>query len=757
MFSGAGYLEACFAALNTLAFDKPVHLAAAITCLSIPAPLMLPKMEHGMLSAVVLECSIEAHTGDIRLASRTTGATKTTHITASAAAIREDEVATNMVVSASAKSAVLVQTPLTLRSAVAQLDIVTRTTGFYVYPAAFDCFLQVGQVLIGAESAEVFVPAGVGALRYSTGVSQVMQGPDKPWTMAQPIATEDVMHSNFTLYSGSANGAICNVSQLEAKSMGSMESNASTPSGLEDSVRLAACLYQADWFARHHAGRTGGSDLWSLSEQFTNAGEVAVGSIAVAQSALQTLPGGNQIRLQIVATNAAVHAPAAERSVGGTGTAVAALTGLVKCLDQECPQLSWSQSSVDAHDILKRSPAKLFQMHAADADAFGCIEQAGAAYESFLQRSYAEEASRPYHLMPDTRGSLNALKAVPVPTERSVTLGKIVVQVRAVGINFRDVLNVLGMYPGDPGPPGGDCAGVLLAGHLYHQGKPIAGPGDAVFGLASGSLGSHVIASTKTMVPMPAAVTYEEASTMPTVFVTVTTALNGIAEVKEGQRVLLHAAAGGVGLAAMQILQAAQAKPLVTVGNPTKRSMLRAMGTSHAFSSRSIVFAEELVTVCGTAHAALNTLTSTGMVASTLATLSACAHLIEISKRDIWCTNRVLQERPDVQFSLLAVDFMSAEALHASLMRISEGLSASTLRPLPIVGHDMRAVVAALRQMSQARHIGKIVVGVRPYITEYTRAGTVWVTGGTGNHALTCQRYHQMHQANSIIPSRCHL
>jgi NADPH:quinone reductase-like Zn-dependent oxidoreductase len=75
------------------------------------------------------------------------------------------------------------------------------------------------------------------------------------------------------------------------------------------------------------------------------------------------------------------------------------------------------------------------------------------------------------------------------------------VEVKAVGINFRDVLNVLGMYPGDPGPPGGDCAGIVT--RVPAGSTTALKPGDAVFGLAAGSLGSHVIASAKTVVPMP--------------------------------------------------------------------------------------------------------------------------------------------------------------------------------------------------------------------------------------------------------------
>ena len=87
----------------------------------------------------------------------------------------------------------------------------------------------------------------------------------------------------------------------------------------------------------------------------------------------------------------------------------------------------------------------------------------------------------------------------PEPVEvGSVSAGFVEIAVKAVGINFRDVLNVLGMYPGDPGPPGGDCAGVVVRAGKPLNGTPSLCVGQPVFGLAAGSLGSHVHASAQT-------------------------------------------------------------------------------------------------------------------------------------------------------------------------------------------------------------------------------------------------------------------
>jgi NADPH:quinone reductase-like Zn-dependent oxidoreductase len=218
--------------------------------------------------------------------------------------------------------------------------------------------------------------------------------------------------------------------------------------------------------------------------------------------------------------------------------------------------------------------------------------------------------------------------------------GQVLVAVRAVGINFRDVLNVLGMYPGDPGPPGGDCAGVVVA----------AGPGSSlsvgqpVFGLAAGSLGSHVVASAKTVVPLPGLLSFEAAASMPTVFVTVDAALHRCAAMRPWDRVLVHAAAGGVGLAAMQVVEAAGAVPLATAGSSNKRALLRSLGVKQLASSRDTTFVDHFCQLEGQEPSVvLNSLTSSGMVAGSLAALSAGGRFVEISKRDIWSPARVAQ------------------------------------------------------------------------------------------------------------------
>ena len=135
------------------------------------------------------------------------------------------------------------------------------------------------------------------------------------------------------------------------------------------------------------------------------------------------------------------------------------------------------------------------------AEVYGQRLTAGTASVPRLLQSRAISTPNSFSLMPQPRGALANLKPVPL-THASMTKlqpGQVLLQVRAVGLNFRDVLNVLGMYPGDPGPPGADCAGVVVA---IGAGVTHLTPGMAVFGLAPGSLGSHVVSRADTLVSL---------------------------------------------------------------------------------------------------------------------------------------------------------------------------------------------------------------------------------------------------------------
>ena len=235
-------------------------------------------------------------------------------------------------------------------------------------------------------------------------------------------------------------------------------------------------------------------------------------------------------------------------------------------------------------------------------------------------------------------------------------------------------------------------------------------PGQAVFGLAGGCLGSHVIASRMALAPLPACISFEAAATTPTVFITTDAVLRQAAGLQAGEKVFLPAAAGGVGLAALQEVASLGGSVIATAGGPQKRAYLRALGIRDVSNSRDISFVEDTFLQSGGVDVVLNTLTSPGLVNSAAALLKPGGRFIEIGKRDVFSTSRLAQDRPDIAFGYVAVDFLPEAALHVAMQRLSSRLATGMLRPLPSASHSIANVVSALRQMSQARHVGKVVV-----------------------------------------------
>jgi NADPH:quinone reductase-like Zn-dependent oxidoreductase len=248
------------------------------------------------------------------------------------------------------------------------------------------------------------------------------------------------------------------------------------------------------------------------------------------------------------------------------------------------------------------------------------------------------------------------------------------------------------MYPGDPGLPGSDFAGVVASG-------PDAG--GAVFGLTTGALASHALCSPLAMAPMPPNLCFEAAAAAPTVLTTVHAALGQMAGLRAGESLLVHGAAGGVGLAALQAAVAAGARALGTAGGPAKRALARSLGARAVVGSRDTGFACDLAVAAGGADVVLNSLTSPGMVGGALALLRRGGRLVEIGKRDVWSGAAVAAQRPDVAYSLLAVDFLPDTVLQKQLRQLSADLAAGRMAPLRGVVHGMAAAQAALRQMSQ--------------------------------------------------------
>jgi NADPH:quinone reductase-like Zn-dependent oxidoreductase len=328
------------------------------------------------------------------------------------------------------------------------------------------------------------------------------------------------------------------------------------------------------------------------------------------------------------------------------------------------------------------------------------------------------------------------------------------IEVHASGLGFRDLMNALAMRR-DADPLGSECSGVITAVGAGVEGLRV---GDEVVALASGSLASHAIAPASVVVGKPARLSFEEAVTFPTAAVTAYYALHTIAKVRKGDRVLIHAGAGGVGLAAIQIAQRAGADVLATAGSDAKRAFLRSIGVRHVFNSRSTDFALEVLAATGGhgVNVVLNSLTGE-FIGASVSTLAADGRFLEIGKRDLWSVERFTAERPHATYHIIDLATGTPEiltALTAAFQQVMRLAAAGEMTPLPMRIYPWYQAATAFRHMAQARHIGKIVItgplaSKRP--SSLRDDATYLITGGLAGLGLLTAEWMAEHGARHLV------
>ena len=317
---------------------------------------------------------------------------------------------------------------------------------------------------------------------------------------------------------------------------------------------------------------------------------------------------------------------------------------------------------------------------------------------------------QPYRLEITSRGQLDNVAMRAVPRGRPGP-GQVEIRVRATGLNFRDVLNVLDLYPGDPGPLGGECAGEIVAvGAGVEQFKP----GDRVVALAPASFASYVMTLAEFVAPKPEHLSFEEAATIPICFLTTELALRRLGQLQKGERVLIHAASGGVGIAAIQMARAIGAEIFATAGSPRKREYLKSLGIEHVFDSRSVDFAQQILDITNGEGIDLivNSLTGEAIGAG-ISILRDGGRFMELGKTDLWDQARVDEFKPGVKFFAIALDHMMADQPESvgQLMRdVLPQFVDHSLEPLPLRAFPIERMIDALRHMARAEHIGKVVI-----------------------------------------------
>lgn len=384
----------------------------------------------------------------------------------------------------------------------------------------------------------------------------------------------------------------------------------------------------------------------------------------------------------------------------------------------------------------------------------------------------AEQGAPRFRLDFQVPGQLRNLLWLP-QAERPLADDEIEVRPRAAGLNFRDIMYVMGLLPDEAVENGfaGASLGLEFSGVVSRVGAGVRNyvPGDAVMGFGSACFASHVVTKANAVTPKPAHWSFEAAATVPTVFFTVYYALKHLADLQPGERVLIHGAAGGVGIAAVQLARHLGAEIYATAGSEEKRDFVRLLGADHILDSRSLAFADDILALTGGqgVDVVLNSLAGEA-IRRNLQVLKPFGRFLELGKRDFF-ENTPIGLRPfkdnisyfgiDADQLLIARPALAAKLFQEVMALFGEGI----LSPLPCRVFPAERVVDAFRSMQQARHIGKVVVtldGAQIRINapdtevpgvRFKTDATYLITGGLSGFGLESARWLAEHGAGNLV------
>ena len=459
---------------------------------------------------------------------------------------------------------------------------------------------------------------------------------------------------------------------------------------------------------------------------------------------------------------------------GASGAFQAPLWGLGLGLAHEHPELRTRRVDLAPAPSDGDMVALAQALATADAEDQVALRQSGRMVARLVRRDLAPVAGarrqrrdgRPFAVYAEQPGRLDRIAASALE-RRAPGPGEVEVEVEAAGLNFIDVLMAMGVYPGREAELG---VAVRLGGE--HAGRVVAiGPdvshvalGQRVIGLAPGSIASHVVVHATQVAAWPEALGAADAATLPTVWMTAWYALHDIGRITAGQRVLVHSASGGTGLAAIHLARRAGAEVLATAGTPAKRDFLRGLGIAHVFDSRANDFADGVLAATDGSGVdlVLNSLSGAG-VEEGFRALAVDGHFLELTKRDIYGDRALNMAVFKRRISYSAIDLFGLARdrparFGALLQDVLTAVGRGEVARLPVEVFGASRTAAAFHKMAAAEHIGKLAISIAdPRLTVAAPASAVHasatylITGGLGGLGLSAARWLAQRGAGSLL------
>ena len=482
-------------------------------------------------------------------------------------------------------------------------------------------------------------------------------------------------------------------------------------------------------------------------------------------------------RLVLVTRNARPRSDA--RSMAVDGLTQAPLSAMLRTVANESQDIDMFQIDADAETLAK--PEKLVQLMIAPITETEIVLRSSGDYVPRLNRHWPDELS-PQQLVikeddPDlnfqvtmqTAGVIDNLELVECPLQ-DIAPGEVRVKVAAVGLNFRDVMAVTGLLPREAeGEPAWRNLGLEFGGTVVAVGKGVKGVkrGDRVMGMGKRCLQRFITVNQSAIAAIPEHISFEEAATIPSAFATAHYALNRVGRLSRGEKVLIHVATGGVGTAAVQMAKNVGAEIFATAGSPAKRKLLKDWGIKHVMNSRDLSFADEVMrkTKGEGVDVVLNSLPG-AFIDKGIELLSPYGRFLEIGKRDVYEDNSIGMKalRRNISLSVLDLAAMGVERpqmLGEMFRELSAAFVARDLEPLPLKSFPVRDVADAVRFMSQAKHVGKVVVTFdqetyhvqadRDRDVDFHKKGSYLITGGNGGFGLSIAAWMARAGAGKLI------
>lgn len=466
---------------------------------------------------------------------------------------------------------------------------------------------------------------------------------------------------------------------------------------------------------------------------------------ALAEAGLEKPP-----RLHIVTSGAAYHLWSNELS---TEQCVhqAALWGMGNTITVEHPELRCVRMDVDeGGDAIARMVEDVLSAPVENQ----IVYRGGKRYVPRLGRFNFKSAAADQLIVPNppfdvrlsrfgTFDNFTAREFVP----DIVNDDEVQIEMHGAALNFKETLYALGML----NPNNRDAAdfefGMEGAGRIKRVGSKVTHvkAGDDVIVWQNGCLRSDLVVNASRVIRKPSNLSYVQAACIPTVYLTAYYALHNLAKIKRGERVLIHAAAGGVGQVAVQIAQAVGAAVYATA-SPGKWEHLRSQGVTRLYNSRTLDFERQIREDTGGAgvDVVLNSLAG-DFIPRSFDVLAKNGRLVEIGKLSIWSTAQAQAYRPDVDYRFFEVgeDVIDGgigedSPIHDVMVRVLEDFDAGRLRLIPLKEYALEDLPAAYRHLSAGKNVGKVVVNLRNdrrgnEIAELIKPDrTYLITGGLG-------------------------